>query len=93
MAGKPKPTGAQQAIILVTLVICLAIALVIKNMLGLHGVLYGAIFGAISGGLGGGQGQVAQGAPGGSIGAQTEDILRTIDRLLSEAGTSKKKSS
>ena len=34
-------------------------------------------------------GQVAQNAPGGSIAAQTEDILATIDRLLGEAGSSK----
>jgi len=34
-------------------------------------------------------GQVAQGAPGGSIAAQTEDILKAIDRLLGEAGSGK----
>jgi len=36
-------------------------------------------------------GQVAQGAPNGSIAAQTEDILQNIDRLLGEAGSSKEK--
>jgi enamine deaminase RidA (YjgF/YER057c/UK114 family) len=34
-------------------------------------------------------GQVAQGAPGGSITEQTLDILSTIDRLLAEAGSDK----
>ena len=36
-------------------------------------------------------GQVAQGAPGGSVGAQTEDILATIDSLLAEVGSDKSK--
>jgi len=34
-------------------------------------------------------GQVAQGAKGGSITAQTEDILGTIDGFLAEAGSDK----
>ena len=34
-------------------------------------------------------GQVAQGAPGGSVTEQTQDILRRIDDLLEEAGTEK----
>lgn len=34
-------------------------------------------------------GQVAQGAKGGSITAQTEDILKAIDTLLTTAGSSK----
>jgi enamine deaminase RidA (YjgF/YER057c/UK114 family) len=34
-------------------------------------------------------GQVAQGAPGGSITEQTRDILNRIDRLLAEAGSDK----
>ncbi len=36
-------------------------------------------------------GQVAQGAPGGTVKAQTSDILAAIDRLLAEAGSSKSK--
>ncbi len=36
-------------------------------------------------------GQVAQGAPGESVAAQTTDILARIDALLAEAGTSKSK--
>jgi enamine deaminase RidA (YjgF/YER057c/UK114 family) len=36
-------------------------------------------------------GQVAQGAPGGSMAEQTADILATIDKLLAEAGTDKSK--
>lgn len=36
-------------------------------------------------------GQVAQGAPGGSITEQTRDILNRIDRLLAEAGSDKSK--
>ncbi len=36
-------------------------------------------------------GQVAQGAPGGSIGAQTADILGRIDALLAKAGSDKSK--
>lgn len=36
-------------------------------------------------------GQVAQGAPGGSIAEQTRDILDRIDKLLGEAGTDKSK--
>ena len=36
-------------------------------------------------------GQVAQGAPGGSIAEQTRDILGRIDKLLSQAGTDKSK--
>lgn len=36
-------------------------------------------------------GQVAQGAPGGSVAAQTEDILARIDGFLAEAGTDKSK--
>jgi enamine deaminase RidA (YjgF/YER057c/UK114 family) len=36
-------------------------------------------------------GQVAQGARGGSVGAQTKDILSTIDRLLAQAGSDKSK--
>lgn len=36
-------------------------------------------------------GQVAQGAPGGSITEQTQDILGRIDSLLGEAGTDKTK--
>lgn len=36
-------------------------------------------------------GQVAQGAPGGTITEQTEDILKAIDELLAEAGTDKSK--
>ena len=36
-------------------------------------------------------GQVAQGAPGGSIEEQTRDILSRIDRLLREAGSDKSK--
>lgn len=36
-------------------------------------------------------GQVAHGAPGASVADQTRDILQTIDRLLSEAGTDKSK--
>jgi enamine deaminase RidA (YjgF/YER057c/UK114 family) len=34
-------------------------------------------------------GQVAQGAPGASVAAQTKDILATIDKLLAQAGTDK----
>ena len=34
-------------------------------------------------------GQVAQGAKGGSITAQTEDILKAIDKLLATAGSDK----
>ena len=34
-------------------------------------------------------GQVAQGAPGESVAAQTRDILARIDELLAEAGTDK----
>ena len=34
-------------------------------------------------------GQVAQGAPGESVAAQTSDILARIDSLLAEAGTDK----
>jgi enamine deaminase RidA (YjgF/YER057c/UK114 family) len=36
-------------------------------------------------------GQVAQGAPGASLGEQTNDILQSIDRYLAEAGTDKSK--
>ena len=36
-------------------------------------------------------GQVAQGAPGGSIAEQTADILGRIDKLLAEAGSDKSK--
>lgn len=36
-------------------------------------------------------GQVAQGAPGGSVTEQTKDILASIDGLLAEAGTDKTK--
>lgn len=36
-------------------------------------------------------GQVAKNAPGGSVDAQTRDILATIDALLAEAGSSKAK--
>jgi enamine deaminase RidA (YjgF/YER057c/UK114 family) len=36
-------------------------------------------------------GQVAQNAAGQSVSAQTRDILETIDRLLTEAGTDKSK--
>lgn len=36
-------------------------------------------------------GQVAQRAPGASVGAQTTDILARIDELLAEAGTDKSK--
>jgi len=36
-------------------------------------------------------GQVAQNAPGGSVGEQTKDILNRIDELLSAAGTDKSK--
>lgn len=36
-------------------------------------------------------GQVAQGAPGESVAAQTRDILERIDALLAEAGTDKSK--
>ena len=36
-------------------------------------------------------GQVAQGAPGGSVADQTRDILASIDRLLAEAGSDKTK--
>ena len=36
-------------------------------------------------------GQVAMGAPGGSIAAQTADILARIDALLAEAGSDKSK--
>ncbi len=36
-------------------------------------------------------GQVAQGAPGGSIAEQTADILSRIDALLAEAGSDKSK--
>lgn len=36
-------------------------------------------------------GQVALGAPGGSITEQTRDILGRIDRLLAEAGSDKSK--
>ena len=36
-------------------------------------------------------GQVAQGAPGASVGEQTADVLRRIDELLAEAGTDKSK--
>ena len=36
-------------------------------------------------------GQVAQGAPGGSVAAQTKDILARIDGFLAEAGTDKSK--
>jgi enamine deaminase RidA (YjgF/YER057c/UK114 family) len=34
-------------------------------------------------------GQVASRAPGGTVGAQTKDILETMDALLAEAGTDK----
>lgn len=34
-------------------------------------------------------GQVAQNAPGGTIGEQTRDILARIDKLLAEAGSDK----
>jgi len=36
-------------------------------------------------------GQVAKGAPGGSVAEQTQDILNRIDGLLAEAGTDKSK--
>ncbi len=36
-------------------------------------------------------GQVAQGAPGGSVTEQTQDILGRIDKLLAEAGSDKSK--
>lgn len=36
-------------------------------------------------------GQVAQGAPGGSVTEQTQDILASIDALLAEAGSDKTK--
>ncbi|MBL4757970.1 MAG: RidA family protein [Rhizobiales bacterium] len=36
-------------------------------------------------------GQVAQGAPGGTMAEQTADILKAIDALLAEAGTDKSK--
>jgi len=36
-------------------------------------------------------GQVAMGAPGGSIAEQTADILGRIDKLLAEAGSDKSK--
>lgn len=36
-------------------------------------------------------GQVAQGAPGGTIAEQTADILASIDKLLAEAGSDKTK--
>ena len=36
-------------------------------------------------------GQVAQGAPGGSVTEQTADILATIDRYLAEVGSDKSK--
>lgn len=36
-------------------------------------------------------GQVAQGAPGGTMAEQTADILKSIDALLAEAGTDKSK--
>jgi enamine deaminase RidA (YjgF/YER057c/UK114 family) len=36
-------------------------------------------------------GQVAQGAPGGTVTEQTRDILAAIDRLLAEAGSDKSK--
>lgn len=36
-------------------------------------------------------GQVAQNAPGASVGDQTKDILNAIDRLLGEAGSDKTK--
>ena len=36
-------------------------------------------------------GQVAQGAPGGSVAEQTKDVLASIDRLLEEAGTDRSK--
>jgi enamine deaminase RidA (YjgF/YER057c/UK114 family) len=36
-------------------------------------------------------GQVAQGAPGGTIAEQTADILNSIDTLLEKAGTDKSK--
>ena len=36
-------------------------------------------------------GQVAQGAPGGTIAEQTADILNSIDILLEKAGTDKSK--
>ncbi len=36
-------------------------------------------------------GQVAQGAPGGTIAEQTADILSRIDALLAEAGSDKSK--
>lgn len=36
-------------------------------------------------------GQVAQGAPGGTMAAQTQDVLDRIDALLAEAGTDKSK--
>ena len=35
------------------------------------------------------EGQVAQNAPGESVTAQTEDILKRIDELLAEAGSDK----
>jgi enamine deaminase RidA (YjgF/YER057c/UK114 family) len=36
-------------------------------------------------------GQVAQGAPGASMADQTADVLASIDKLLTEAGTDKTK--
>ena len=36
-------------------------------------------------------GQVAQGTPGGTMAAQTQDVLDRIDALLAEAGTDKSK--
>jgi enamine deaminase RidA (YjgF/YER057c/UK114 family) len=36
-------------------------------------------------------GQVAQGAPGGTVTEQTKDVLDRIDKLLAEAGTDKSK--
>ncbi|MBI1385188.1 MAG: RidA family protein [Rhizobiales bacterium] len=36
-------------------------------------------------------GQVAQGAPGKSVGEQTKDILARVDKLLAEAGSDKTK--
>ena len=36
-------------------------------------------------------GQVAQGTPGGTMAAQTQEVLDRIDALLAEAGTNKSK--
>jgi len=45
----------------------------------------------VHGGLVQTAGQVAKGAPGESVEAQTRDILSEIDKLLGEAGTDKSK--